>query len=235
MHISLLKPSHIKRPPAQRGRRRAGEENSCCAGSKCQGGAPWRGGGGGGRATGERAPASQLRVNHSFHFSVRSRKGRGGGVRGGWEGAVQLAWRGGWSGGGHGEKKADYEPPTSRGTEPSHVRLCTFMRQRLRLCVCQGRSPSRACGCAQGIMEACARVSVCPHAPGRWLRWVPSCAARMMNEPPGYPRAAGAPEKYEARRSLCHPQSPAPSPPSCPPPSSPPDVPLPGLSGSRDL
>lgn len=82
--------------------------------------------GGGGRATGERAPASQLQVNHSVYFSVRSRKGRGGGVRGGWEGAVQLAW---W--GGHGEKKGDYEPPTSRGTELSRVCLCTFMRQRL--------------------------------------------------------------------------------------------------------
>lgn len=31
------------------------------------------------RATGERAAASQLRVNHSFYFSVRSHWGRGGG------------------------------------------------------------------------------------------------------------------------------------------------------------
>lgn len=46
-----------------------------------------------GRATGERAPASQLRVNHSFHFSVRSREegGREGGREGRLEGAGGCA------------------------------------------------------------------------------------------------------------------------------------------------
>lgn len=47
------------------------------------------------RATGERAPASQLRVNHSFYFSVRSREegGRADGEEEGGEseGAAGLA------------------------------------------------------------------------------------------------------------------------------------------------
>lgn len=45
------------------------------------------------RATGERAKASQLRVNHFFHFSVRSREGRKEGGRmdgGGWREQLAL-------------------------------------------------------------------------------------------------------------------------------------------------
>lgn len=52
-----------------------------------------------GRATGERAPASQLRVNHSFHFSVRSRE------KGGSEGKLEGSR---WLCGGHRAGKADY-------------------------------------------------------------------------------------------------------------------------------
>lgn len=175
-----------------------------------------KGGGGRGqpveeRATGERATASQLWVNHSFYFSVRSQEGGRVEGRGGEVGGEQLALprpqgKESWLlGTGSDFCGRELERVWLRRVSWASVcaYLWTFMRRRLWLSVRRGSAHSclwervRLCVCVFAcVMSTDAEQHQCNHH-------CCVCSAGMINEPVWY--LCCRPWEIRGLELSCHP------------------------------